>query len=175
MCTGNQARSPLAEALFRARVAGLPVEVGSLGTEQLPPSPALRNAVSVGVALGVDLTAHQSRPLAVGDLRRADLVIGFEYFHVAAAVVEAGASRERSFLVRELAGLLEESFLSRPCGVGDARPRIEALHRLRVGRPMSPSLAMPDPAGRPYGVFEALGAEIDGFTRRLAIDLLGVS
>jgi protein-tyrosine-phosphatase len=169
VCTGNQARSPLAEALLRKKVKGLEVEVGSFGTHDVHSAPALMNAVSVGAAYGVDLRGHRSRPLAADALEQADLVIGFEPFHVAAAVVDAGAARERSFLLRELAGLLDEAVR------GDlshltAASRVAALHRRRA-RVGAASLTLPDPAGCHLRVFEGVAAEIDGFTRRLAIDL----
>lgn len=175
VCTGNQARSPLAAALLRAKVAALPITVRSFGTAQLSPTPALRNAVSVGRALGVELRAHRSRPLAAGCLGEAGLVIGFEAFHVAAAVVEAGALRERSFLARELMSLLDESGDVTSHSPVDAAARVAALHRLRIGRPMLSSLATPDPAGAPFRAFEALGSEIDELTSCLAHDLLGAS
>jgi protein-tyrosine phosphatase len=172
VCTGNQARSPLAEALLRKRVVGLPVDVTSFGTANVPSRPALMNAKSVGAALGVDLSGHRSRPLADAQLGDAGLVIGFETFHVAAAVVEAGAARERSFLLRELAGLLDETAHDRFQGTSAAE-RIAETHRRRLGRPRSSSLALPDPAGGPLRVFEAVAAEVDEFTRRLAVDLFG--
>lgn len=158
---------------MRERVVGLPVEVTSYGTHNVPPAPALRNTVLVGAALGVDLRAHRSRVLGPDLLSAAGLVIGFEAFHVAAAVIEAGAARERSFLLRELAGLLDEAGERRPSRTASAR--VEALHRLRAGRAVHSSLALPDPAGSHLRVFEAVAAEIDGFTRRLAIDLFGAS
>jgi len=174
VCTGNQARSPLAEALLRERAIGLPVAVISYGTENVPPAPALRNAVLVGAALGVNLRVHRSRALSGVELSEAGLVIGFEAFHVAAAVVDAGAARERSFLLRELAGLLDETPHDGLSSIAPAS-RVEALHRLRIGRPRRSSLSLPDPAGSRLRVFEAVAAEIDGFTRRLAIELFGAS
>ena len=172
VCTGNQARSPLAEALLRERAIGLPVKVTSYGTENVPPARALRNAVLVGAALGVDLRVHRSRALGGAELSEAGLVIGFEAFHVAAAVVEAGAARERTFLLREFADLLDETAQDGLSRIAPAA-RVEALHRLRLGRPRHSSLSLPDPAGRRLRVFQAVAAEIDGFTRRLAIDLFG--
>ena len=174
VCTGNQARSPLAEALFRERSVGTPVEVASFGTAHLPPSPALPDAAAVGAGLGIDLTEHRSRPLEPGALARSDLVIGFEPFHLAAAVVDGGAARERSFLIRELAGLLAVAQRRGSDGLGPAA-RIEALDRLRPGRPMPSSLAMPDPAGQPARVFAALGEEIDEFTRRLWVEVFAAA
>src|SRR6478735_575687 len=155
VCTGNQARSALAEAFTRACVYGLPVEVGSRGTEYLPPSPALPAAVSAGAARGVDLRTHRSRPLAARELELTDLVIGFEPFHVAAAVVDGGAARERTFLMRELDGLLTDQHGHAPPSE-DTTTRIQELHRRRLGRPRGSSMSVPDPAGKPAAAFTAL-------------------
>lgn len=173
VCTGNQARSALAEAFMRARVGRLAVDVGSRGTEQIPPAPALPAAVSAGAARGVDLGGHLSRPLAQRELESADLVIGFEPHHVAAAVVDGGAARERSFLLRELAQLLVDRPHSGVPTRAEVVRTVEHFDRLRAGRPRPSSLSLPDPAGKPASVFTALALEIDDFTRRLCTSLFG--
>jgi protein-tyrosine phosphatase len=173
VCTGNQARSALAEAFMRERVGGLAVEVGSRGTEHVAAAPALPAAVSAGAARGVDLGSHLSRPLARRELENADLVIGFEPYHVAAAVVDGGAARERSFLLRELAELLVDRPDPGVPSRADVVRRVEDLDRLRLGRPRPASLSLPDPAGKPASVFTALALEIDDFTRRLCTSLFG--
>jgi arsenate reductase len=61
LCTGNSARSQLAEALFRAE-GGEGLEVESAGSH---PKPAV-NPLAVEVArevLGLDLTGHRPKPL----------------------------------------------------------------------------------------------------------------
>ena len=74
----------------------------------------------------------------------------------------------------ELAGLLASGAASWLGRVGPCRG-IEALDRLRPGRPMPSSLAMPDPAGQPARVFAALGEEIDEFTRRLWVEVFAAA
>ena len=86
--------------------SGLPVRVSSLGTLDASGMPALADAVELGAAAGFDLAEHRSRTLLGEDLSAADLVVGFERHHVAAAVVEAGAPREKTFGAYELAELL---------------------------------------------------------------------
>src|SRR5581483_5665812 len=47
VCTGNRARSPLAEALLRRQTEGLPVEVGSFGVLDAEGWPPLPEAAAV--------------------------------------------------------------------------------------------------------------------------------
>jgi protein-tyrosine phosphatase len=107
VCTGNRFRSPLAEGLLRASVAGLPVSVRSYGTLEEEGEPVLPEALWHAERFGVDISAHRSSSLAKARLAAADLVIGFETIHVAKAVSEAGAARERAFTLPELILCLE--------------------------------------------------------------------
>jgi protein-tyrosine-phosphatase/DNA-binding transcriptional ArsR family regulator len=72
LCTGNSARSQMAEALVRARSGGV-VESYSAGSH---PKPVHRNAVRVMQEQhGLDLTGHASKHLDVFDGERFDWVI----------------------------------------------------------------------------------------------------
>src|SRR5262245_38556117 len=73
VCTGNTCRSPLAEGLFKKRladrlgcaVAELPARgylVASAGLAAGPGMPAAAEAIDVALAAGADLAAHQSQP-----------------------------------------------------------------------------------------------------------------
>jgi protein-tyrosine phosphatase len=153
LCTGNRFRSPLAEALLAARLNGLPAFVASYGTADLPSGPAFPQAVRLGASLGVDLSTHRSRPLAGTELGSEDLVIGFELIHVAAAVVEAGAARERTFTLPELAGYLP--LVGRPRGadaIEAAREAVRSTAELRKAEPR-PLEEIPDPIGGPEGAY----------------------
>jgi protein-tyrosine-phosphatase len=106
VCTGNRGRSPFAAQVLRDLTGYLPVSVESFGTLDVGPAPALTDAVWAADLLGADLRSHRARVLRKNALRGADLVIGFEPFHVAEAVVTGGALRERSFLVTEFVATL---------------------------------------------------------------------
>ena len=172
VCTGNRARSPLAEGLFRSRTVGRPVEVGSWGLLELGGAPPLPEAAAVATALGVDLAGHRARRLAPGSLRRDDLVIGFEPAHLQAAVREGGADETRVFMLLELPALLEEAPLAsapRP-PVERARGVIEEMNRRRAAAPLVPAV-LQDPFGAPPQVFAEVGRVIDAMTGLLAASL----
>jgi protein-tyrosine-phosphatase len=71
LCTGNSARSPMAEALLRHRTAGA-VETHSAGSR---PKPVHRYAVAAMAARGIDLTGARPRHLDEFAGRRFDRVI----------------------------------------------------------------------------------------------------
>src|SRR5262249_55498338 len=86
VCTGNTCRSPLAEALFRRRLAErrgwaadeLPARgfyVLSAGRAAGAGGPAAAEAVEVARAYGADLAAHQSRPLTADLAAQADYLV----------------------------------------------------------------------------------------------------
>jgi protein-tyrosine phosphatase len=173
VCTGNRARSPLAEALFRSRTAGLPVEVDSWGLLELGAVPPLPEAAAVATALGVDLAGHRARRLEPGSLRDADLVVGFEPAHVQAAVTEGGADETRVFTLLELPQLLDEAPV--PPGlppVERARCVVEEMNRRRAAAP-GVAAVLQDPFGAPLQVFAEVGRVIDAMTGLLAARLFG--
>jgi protein-tyrosine phosphatase len=177
ICTGNRFRSPLAERIFRERASLPEVTVESLGTLDLGPAPALPEAVAEARRLGVDLSDHQARSLATADLSAADLVLGFERMHVATAVVEAQAQRDRTFTLPELLSLLEglPPDESEP-SAGRARARIAQAAALRA--PNSQLLDIPelaDPLGRSGEEQLQIASDIDGLVYRLAYSLFGAA
>jgi len=107
VCTGNRVRSAVAAELLR-RLGGAAFQVASYGTLDLGAIPALPQAVAAAAKHGLDLSHHLTTPLASASLATTDLVLGFERFHVAAAVVEAGAVRTQAFTLPELVELLRE-------------------------------------------------------------------
>ena len=149
VCTGNQARSPIAAAWTARALAPLGVRVGSAGTSRGRPAPVLAEAGMVAAEMGLDLSGHSSSHVSEHDLSKADLVIGFELQHVSASVVDAGAAVERAFLLKELCRLAAE--VPPPGGdpVARARETIRRADELRRTRgAFVPGEDVKDPAGR---------------------------
>lgn len=71
LCTGNSARSQMAEGLLR-HDAGERFEVESAGTK---PSFVREEAIAVMRELGIDITSHRSKNVAEFDGQRFDYVI----------------------------------------------------------------------------------------------------
>jgi protein-tyrosine-phosphatase len=171
ICTANQFRSPLAEAVTAHLLDGAFARVSSVGVLDLPPTPPLRSAVQVARKLRIDLTTHRSRPLEPGALDDASLVIGFERAHVQAAVVDGGSDPERTFMLTELVQLL----LAAGAGttVAGATPE-ELVSRLQPARQLLPSFGysqVPDPASASPSVQRALGIRVADVVARAALTL----
>lgn len=161
VCTGNRARSPLAEAFLAALVEPSRVTVGSRGTLNAGSNPALTAAVTAGTAHGVDLSGHRSTSLRAGELSDTDLVVGFEPFHVAAAVMEGGASYSRAFTILELADLLERLEQGGVLPVRlDPGAVVVKAHGVRSG-PVLAAPALADPLGATQKEFDRVAATIE--------------
>ncbi|MGU7771935.1 low molecular weight protein-tyrosine-phosphatase [Burkholderia sp. MR1-5-21] len=73
VCVGNVCRSPMAEALFRARLPG--VDVRSAGIGALEGRPADPHAVSLMRERGLDVGTHRAHPFSSWLGTRADLIL----------------------------------------------------------------------------------------------------
>jgi protein-tyrosine phosphatase len=93
VCTGNTCRSPLAEGLFKVRLAerlgctaSVLAERGfqilSAGLAAITGAPAADEAVEAARSYGADLTAHRSRPLTPGLAAQADYLIAMTRGHL---------------------------------------------------------------------------------------------
>jgi protein-tyrosine-phosphatase len=167
ICTGNRFRSAIAEALLTRLTEGLPVTVTSAGTLDLGPVGVLPEALELAPGLGVELGEHRARCVRDVDLRDADLVLGFELVHVATAVVDCGAARERSFTLPELVELLPRDVEA------DGDPR-EAVRRAHEAREPGRMRELADPLGARPEVFRATAEELRQLVQRLAASLFGV-
>jgi protein-tyrosine-phosphatase len=174
LCTGNRFRSPLSAALIRGRAVGLPVDVTSAAVTATQ-GPALVQALELAGPLGVTLDDHVARVLVSGELAPADLVLGFERQHVAAAVVEGGAHRERAFTLPEFVSLAEQ--LPAPA-VADPMERARtivrgaAALRAEAGAAARPA-EIADPFGGPEQGYREAAAAVADLSDRLVRVLFG--
>jgi protein-tyrosine phosphatase len=176
VCTGNRFRSPLAAAFMLEAVPHVPLDVRSLGTLELGATGALAEALEVAGGYGIDLSRHRSRCLSGVELAQADLVVGFERKHVAAAVVEAAAPAERTFMFPELVALLERMPAPRneEDPVRRARAAVARAQGLRDAQSRAPgSREVRDPLGLPDRAQREIAAQVYELTRRLAVGLFG--
>ena len=77
VCTGNTCRSPMGEALLRAKAEkrGIPLRVMSAGLTVREGTGANPMAIAALAKQGIDLTAHRARQVSGELLRGADIVI----------------------------------------------------------------------------------------------------
>lgn len=126
VCTGNTCRSPMAEGLFKHRLAErlrcpvgeLPARgylVSSAGVSAYPGDPATPESADVLRAWGVDLSGHRSQPASAGLIARADDVICMTRSHLMAL---AGKYPVLGGALRLLGGA--EGDLDDPIGGGPA-------------------------------------------------------
>lgn len=81
VCTGNICRSPMAEALLRARLGARVEQVASAGTGALVGYPADPMAIDVAGEYGLDLTAHRAQQATLPLLSSMDLVLTLDQTH----------------------------------------------------------------------------------------------
>jgi protein-tyrosine phosphatase len=97
VCTGNTCRSPLAEVLFKKRLAadlgcaaeelpGRGFHVLSAGLAAAAGAPAAEEAVAAAARYGADLSGHRSRALSAELAAQADYLVGMTHGHLRALV-----------------------------------------------------------------------------------------
>jgi protein-tyrosine-phosphatase len=164
VCTGNRFRSPLAAGVFRRELqeGGWGADVESFGVLDVASAPALGEALELGEAFGVDLTAHRARQLPPHGLTGFDLVVGFERFHLATAVVDGGARRDATYTLPELVTLLgrisQDGAKSRLASAAGARD---------AGKTFAGVPEIADPLGRPPRVQREIATQVVELTREL--------
>jgi protein-tyrosine-phosphatase len=172
VCTGNRARSVLAESLFRRYADGVDAVVSSFGTLDVGSLPPLPGAVDAAQRLGADLRSHRSRTLRRGSLSRSDLVLGFEPAHLSAAVVDGGADIGRTFLLGELVANLPPAVVDAD-RVSRARFLVSVADSRRVRTRPDPAYAIADPYGMSPQAMQLVAEEIDRLVEALVHGLFG--
>ena len=138
----------------------MPIEVHSFGVLEQDGAPALPGAVHAAAAFGIDLSGHRARPLGPGELEGAELAIGFEPIHVAAAITTGGVAAGRAFLLGELADVLEVDVLPWPQQSETLGARVTHAKARRFARERLPR-SIADPVGRSDRVFRQTYEQID--------------
>jgi protein-tyrosine phosphatase len=96
VCTGNTCRSPLSEAIARRMLAERGwshVQVGSAGIAAYEGGAASEHALTTASHHGLDLGAHETRPLTTELVDWADLILGMGPSHLLAVAEIGGAER----------------------------------------------------------------------------------
>ena len=170
MCTANQCRSPMAEALLRERLraAGVPAETSSCGLleSDIPPTP---EAVETMAGYGRDISAHRSTRLNRDLVGAADLVLTMAREHLREVVVTVPDAFPRTFTLKEL---VRRGEAAGPRTAGEDLPAY--LDRIGSGRRPADLLGgegqddVADPIGMPLEAYRATAEELDELCRRAA-------
>lgn len=146
LCSGNIARSPLAEGLLRKILSDIGVKtviVSSAGTLGITGHPASADAVRIAKQRGFDLRGHRSRAVTSMIVRRADLIVVMERAHLR-VVTEIDMS---------------------------AVPRTHLLTEYEVGTERAAAFDIPDPINGTPDVNDRVFAIIERCVVNLAFDL----
>jgi protein-tyrosine-phosphatase len=172
VCTGNRFRSPIAQAAAARLTAGLPIVVTSCGLRAEAGRPPLPAANDAAQRLGLDISHHRARRLT--NLADSDLVVGFEFIGVAGAVIDGGASPDRTFMLTEAVELLASTGMStdlaQPVTVPELVTRLDSARRESVDG--SPHRSLLDPAAATLRVQRASASEIVRLTENLLAPLV---
>jgi protein-tyrosine-phosphatase len=108
VCTANQCRSPMAEALLNYYLTKMDPDcdwtIESAGTWTESGHPATPDGVTVMAEMGLDTSGHLSQPISYELLNRFELILTMESGHKEAIQIEFPQLAERVFLLSEMSG-----------------------------------------------------------------------
>ncbi|CAJ1000913.1 MULTISPECIES: low molecular weight protein arginine phosphatase [Bacillales] len=115
VCTGNTCRSPMAEALFKAKATDGQWEVRSAGVAAFDGQPASLHAMQVLAERGIDHD-HQARRLNDDLVAWADLILTMTQGHKTMIQSMFPGAAEKVFTLREYVGVEGMSDIADPFG-----------------------------------------------------------
>lgn len=160
VCTANQCRSPMAEALLRTRLADRGIDGVTTSSAGLLPGGAPAAADACRATPGLD--GHVSRQLSAELIDGSDLVIAMARPHLREAAVLSPTAFARTFTLREV---VRRATAAGPRG--DDEEFDAWLARVAAGRRIADLVAddpgddVADPVGQPFDAYRATAAELD--------------
>ena len=172
VCSGNICRSPLAEQLLRARLAGATesFRLLSAGTIADDGVPMTEQAVALATQYGAVPQGHRSRLLTEGQIESADVVLTATRAHRAAVVSLVPRASRFSFTLKEFAALVDSLSREERASLTDAASVVEAAAAQR-GFAQHDDDDIEDPYRQSDEVYERVAAAIDSATRTAAAAL----
>lgn len=153
VCTANQCRSPLGEALLRKHLTNAyphgDWQVESAGTWAVNHRAAHPDMRMAAMEAGLNLAEHRARNVDAIPLEAYDLILTMEQSHKEALQIEFSAVRERVYLLSEMVGVTYD--VPDPIGgpPDEYRATVRELDRLiKLGLPRIIKLAEPH---QPHG------------------------
>lgn len=139
VCTGNIARSPLAEVCTREYVgrheAGGDWSVASAGTHAVEGDPPRSEVVRVAESMSLDLTDHKARSLTPEDCSWADLILAMAWDQAAHVWSIVPQAWDHCFTIKEFVYWAKQTpprpTILFPDKVAKMRDRVEQAHAIR--------------------------------------------
>jgi len=161
VCTANQCRSAMAEALAADELTGFPgapLRFRSAGTNALAGSPATEGTVLTMEERGVDLLSHHARELSRGVLAEADLVLVMAEEHRRVVQAWERSAGRRTFTLM--------SFSRAIAGRGAESPEVLVDLANEYGT-TEPDDDVIDPVGRGKAAHERCADQLEALIRPL--------
>lgn len=116
VCTGNNCRSPIAEAMFKDMLAKDPVlskagiKVSSAGIKTSDLYSTTEETIAVMKERGLSIESHSSRPITPKLLDNSDLILTMEHRQRLTILARYPQLEDRTFLLSEYAGGSDEIY-----------------------------------------------------------------
>ncbi len=115
VCTGNTCRSPMAEALFRAKTAGLQIDILSAGVAAMDGQKASEYANQVLIERGIEHN-HSAQRLNEQLVAWADLILTMTQGHKSVVMQFFPGAAGKLYTLKEFTGAGDQSDIADPFG-----------------------------------------------------------